>query len=111
MKLFIRAIIIGEIDEEQVPQITADALDTFNHNPFIVFADGWEIEIGTTSDFKGDASWQPGIERSTYYLDCFPAGDQQWQEIHSALEKLRHGFEAAGTRLAWQLVDNLAEQP
>ncbi|MFD9064840.1 hypothetical protein ACFVZ3_25345 [Kitasatospora purpeofusca] len=111
MKLFIRAIIIGEIDEEQVPQITADALDTFNHNPFIVFADDWEIEIGTTSDLKGDASWQPGIERSTYYLDCFPAGDQQWQEIHSALEKLRHGFEAAGTRLAWQLVDNLAEQP
>ncbi|MEU9073326.1 hypothetical protein ACFYUY_00530 [Kitasatospora sp. NPDC004745] len=109
MKLFIRALIVGEIDEEQVPQITADALDTFNHNPFIVFADGWEIEIGTTSDLEGDATWQPGIEKSTYYLDCSPVGEQSWPEIHAALDKLRQGFEAAGTRLTWQLVDQLAE--
>ncbi|MFJ9695011.1 hypothetical protein [Kitasatospora sp. NPDC101183] len=109
MRLFIRALIVGEIDEEQVPQITADSLGAFNHNPFIVFADGWEIEIGTTVDLKGDATWQPGIERSTYYLDCSPDDEQSWQEIHTALDNLRQGFEAAGTRLAWQLVDQLTE--
>ncbi|GAA2818240.1 hypothetical protein RMN57_28690 [Kitasatospora sp. CM 4170] len=109
MKLFIRALIIGDIDGEQVPEIAATSLDSFSHNPFVVFADGWEIEVGTTSDLRGDATWQPGIERSTYYLDCWPESELSWQEIYAALDKLRHGFEAAGTRLAWQLIDQLAE--
>lgn len=109
MKLFVRALIVGDIDFAQVPEIAAASLDSFSHNPFFVFADGWEIEVGTTSDLRGDATWQPGIERSTYYLDCWPDNDLSWQDVHVALEKIRQGFEAAGTRLAWQLVDQLTE--
>ena len=109
MKLFIRALIVGDIDAEQVPEITAASLDSFSHNPFFVIADGWEIKVGTTSDLGGDATWQPGIERSTFYLDCWPEDDLSWQAITAALEKLRQGFEVAGARLAWQLVDQSAE--
>ena len=109
MNLFIRALIVGDIDAEQVPEITATSLNSFNHNPFIVFADGWEICVGTTSDLRGDATWQPGVERSTYYLDCWPESDLSWQDITAALEKIRQGFEVAGARLAWQLADQSAE--
>ncbi|MFD7984070.1 hypothetical protein ACFV4M_11930 [Kitasatospora indigofera] len=109
MRLFVRALVVGDIGFEQVAEITAASLDSFSHNPFFVFADGWEIEVGTTSDLRGDATWQPGIERSTFHLDCRPDDDLPWQDVHAALERIRQGFEAAGTRLARQLVDQLTE--
>ncbi|MFE4602144.1 hypothetical protein ACFRKE_14950, partial [Kitasatospora indigofera] len=47
------------------------------------------------------------VERTD--LDCRPDDDLPWQDVHAALERIRQGFEAAGTRLAWQLVDQLTE--
>lgn len=109
MKPFIRAVIVGDVDHEQVTEIAAASLGTYNHNPFVVFADGWEIEVGATADLRGDSTWQPGVERSRFHLDCWPEDDLSWQDVRAALEKLRQGFEAAGSRLVWQLVDQLAE--